>query len=67
MSQAPSRWTAFTRGLHCRCPACGEGRLRLVRTAKEPFWGCDRYKAGCKASYRDKGGKPELAAQGKVK
>src|SRR5689334_17605475 len=27
MSRNPSRWTAFVRGLHCRCPACGEGRM----------------------------------------
>ena len=27
MTQNPSRWTAFKRGLQCRCPACGEGRM----------------------------------------
>jgi uncharacterized protein (DUF983 family) len=27
MSQNTSRWTAFLRGLRCRCPACGEGRM----------------------------------------
>ena len=44
------------------CPTCGEGNLRRValKDNKGHFWSCSRYADGCKASYEDKAGKPDI-------
>jgi DNA topoisomerase-3 len=47
-----------------RCPACAEGWLR--RTARKDrsgyFWGCSRWRDGCKYTARDQDGEPVLVA-----
>ena len=45
------------------CPICKQGHLRKRTSEKGPFWGCSRYQEGCKTSFPDKGGKPDLAAK----
>jgi len=43
------------------CPVCKKGKLRRVPGKdKGYFWGCERYKEGCKASFPDQAGKPNL-------
>jgi DNA topoisomerase-3 len=42
------------------CPECQEGKLRRIKGAKGFFWGCNRFKEGCKATYQDASGKPQL-------
>lgn len=46
-----------------KCPKCGTGSLRKIKGAKGVFWGCDRYKEGCRATFDDKRGKPDLASR----
>ncbi|WP_017169014.1 DNA topoisomerase, partial [Xanthomonas phaseoli] len=43
------------------CPTCKEGRLRRIHGSKGYFWGCSRYREGCKATFPDKRGAPDLA------
>ncbi len=48
------------------CPSCGtshSGRLRRIKGPKGHFWGCTRYREGCKTSLQDKAGKPFQAAR----
>ena len=47
-----------------KCPQCKEGALRRIqrKDGKGHFWGCGRYKEGCKAAYNDKNGIPDLNA-----
>lgn len=40
------------------CPECGEGRLRRIEGKNGWFWGCSRYREGCKATFPDRKGKP---------
>jgi|UPI00056BF2A3 DNA topoisomerase III len=42
------------------CPECKEGKLRRIKGKKGYFWGCSRFSDGCKATYQDKGGKPNM-------
>ena len=44
------------------CPRCGEGRLRRIKGKQGWFWGCSRYQIGCRATFPDRAGKPELGA-----
>jgi DNA topoisomerase-3 len=43
------------------CPACNKGRLRLLTGSKGPFWGCSGFKEGCKTTFPDLDGAPDLA------
>lgn len=44
------------------CPQCGQGSLRRFARRDESgyFWGCSRFKDGCKAIYEDRRGRPVL-------
>ncbi len=42
------------------CPVCKTGHLRRRKSEKGPFWGCSRYQEGCKTTFQDKGGQPDL-------
>ncbi len=42
------------------CPLCKEGGLRRIKGKKGLFWGCTRFKEGCKATFEDRDGKPAL-------
>lgn len=44
------------------CPKCAAGKLRRLKGPKGFFWGCDRYKDDCKATFPDKRGKPDTGA-----
>lgn len=44
-----------------KCPICKQGELRSLSGTKGKFWGCSRFNEGCKASFDDKAGKPNLA------
>lgn len=48
-----------------KCPQCCTGSLRRIKGAKGFFWGCSRYKDGCKASFEDKRGKPDMGGASK--
>lgn len=41
-----------------KCPSCQEGYLLKQKGAKGDFWGCTRWRDGCKATYADEQGKP---------
>ena len=42
------------------CPSCKTGTLQR-RTGKfGPFWGCSEFRSGCRATFRDQGGKPSM-------
>ena len=43
-----------------KCPGCGKGALRLINGSNGPFWGCSEYQAGCKTTFPDLQGKPQL-------
>lgn len=45
------------------CPACKSGHLRRIKSEKGPFWGCSRWQEGCKTTFPDKGGKPDLTGK----
>lgn len=42
------------------CPKCKKGRLGLRKGPKGAFWGCSRFKDGCKHTVNDKNGEPEI-------
>jgi DNA topoisomerase-1 len=46
-----------------RCPTCNAGELRRIKGSNGFFWGCSRYRDGCKASFDDARGKPQLVAR----
>ena len=47
-----------------QCPTCKEGTLRQIPGgAKGKFWGCSRYRDGCRTTFDDKGGKPDIGAK----
>lgn len=50
------------------CPECKQGTLKRWKRkdGSGHFWGCSRFKEGCKASFDDKGGKPVKKAAAKV-
>lgn len=48
------------------CPVCKEGHLRRLSNDRGHFWGCSRYKEGCKTSYPDKAGKPDMTGKKKA-
>lgn len=41
------------------CPKCEKGSLIKHIGKNGPFWGCTRYREGCKATYQDLNGKPD--------
>jgi DNA topoisomerase III len=43
-----------------QCPGCGKGHLRSITGARGVFWGCSGYRDGCKATYADFEGKPQM-------
>jgi DNA topoisomerase-3 len=48
------------------CPECKKGFLRRIKGGKSGwFWGCSRYaeEDGCKATFEDKGGKPDIGGR----
>lgn len=47
------------------CPVCKQGHLRRRTNDKGVFWGCSRYQDGCKTSFPDKAGKPDLSPKKK--
>ena len=44
-----------------QCPVCKEGHLRRRTSDNGVFWGCSRYQEGCKTTFKDKVGKPDVA------
>jgi len=40
------------------CPVCKTGYLRRIGYKDKFFWGCSRYREGCKGSAEDVNGKP---------
>lgn len=48
-----------------KCTKCKVGELRSIPGPKGQFWGCNRYKEGCRASHPDKAGKPDFPAKAK--
>ena len=40
------------------CPICGDGKLQLKTSKNGAFWGCSRYKEGCRAIFSDVNGEP---------
>ena len=42
------------------CPVCKTGYLRRIAYKDKFFWGCSRYREGCKGSAEDKDGKPDV-------
>lgn len=50
-------WTIMNDDLQ-ECPVCHEGKLQLKNWKGIKFWGCTRYKEGCKTSFDDVKGKP---------
>ncbi|MCR6580348.1 DNA topoisomerase 3 [Campylobacter insulaenigrae] len=42
------------------CPQCNKGYLIKHKGKYGNFWGCSEYKEGCKATYTDNKGKPDL-------
>lgn len=43
-----------------QCPTCNKGRLSVRKSEYGKFWGCSGWKEGCKATFKDLGGKPYL-------
>lgn len=45
------------------CPSCGKPLLRRTKKGKEgyDFWGCAGFKDGCRTSFPNKRGKPDLS------
>jgi DNA topoisomerase-3 len=43
------------------CPNCKVGRLKRISGDKGFFWGCSSYRQGCKTTFPDANGKPNLA------
>ncbi|MBK9577772.1 MAG: DNA topoisomerase 3 [Fibrobacteres bacterium] len=43
------------------CPVCKKGYLRRIGYKDKFFWGCSRYREGCKGAAEDQDGKPVLA------
>lgn len=42
------------------CPTCGEGQLRRIPHQGKFFWGCSRFAAGCKRTFPDASGVPQI-------
>lgn len=49
-----------------KCPSCGKGSLRSINGAKGVFWGCSEYQTGCKATFQDNQGQPQLQTVARV-
>ena len=43
------------------CPVCKKGYLRRIKWKDGFFWGCTRFRDGCKGSAEDRDGKPQFA------
>jgi DNA topoisomerase-3 len=48
-----------------KCPVCNCGYLKQIPSKNGPFWSCSEYKTGCKATYKDSKGKPQMNREGK--
>lgn len=46
-----------------KCPVCNEGHLHRRKGSKGFFWGCSRWKDGCKAIFDDNRGKPAFGGK----
>ena len=42
------------------CPVCKQGYLRRIAYKDKFFWGCSRFREGCKGSAEDKEGRPDV-------
>ena len=42
------------------CPECKKGYLSRKKWQKNYFWGCSRYQKGCKSTFDDKNGEPQI-------
>ncbi|MPN10443.1 DNA topoisomerase 1 [bioreactor metagenome] len=42
-----------------QCPTCSSGVLIKHEGKNGPFWGCSRYREGCKQTFQDINGKPQ--------
>ena len=49
-----------------KCLSCGKGSLRSINGAKGEFWGCSDYQSGCKATFQDNQGQPQLTEVAKA-
>jgi len=50
-----------------QCPKCSKGKLRRLVGVKGAFWGCSRFRDGCKATFPDVDGAPDLTAAKKAR
>jgi DNA topoisomerase-1 len=41
------------------CPTCRQGTLLRRENDRGPWWGCSRYRDGCKSTFKDVDGKPD--------
>lgn len=48
-----------------KCPVCNSGYLKQRPSKNGPFWSCSKYKTGCKATYNDQKGKPQMNKEDK--
>lgn len=48
------------------CPTCEVGKIRRKKSAKGFFWGCSQYQSGCKTSFTDVDGKPDMTTKAVV-
>lgn len=48
-------------GINYPCPECKTGMLRKIPGPKGDFWGCSRYKEGCKTTLQDNKNKPDIS------
>ncbi|MFC3715179.1 type I DNA topoisomerase [Luteimonas soli] len=46
-----------------KCPVCSQGTLHRRKGSKGFFWGCSRWKDGCKAIFDDNRGKPAFGGK----
>lgn len=61
-----SKGAAKSTSTGSKCPSCGKGGLRSIKGANGVFWGCSEYQTGCKATFQDNQGQPQLQAVAKV-
>lgn len=45
------------------CPACKNGFLRSINGSNGTFWGCSGYKEGCRTTFDDANGSPNLVGR----
>lgn len=42
------------------CPKCKTGMLQKITGKNGDFWGCSRFREGCKTTFQDRKGKPDI-------